>query len=57
MTQIIAAIVGAVALVVLCECCYALGKIEGKKKGMDQAFDMVRQCLREANKADDEADI
>lgn len=57
MTQIIALVVGAVALVVLCECCYALGKIEGKKRGMDQAFDMVRQCLREAKKADEEADI
>lgn len=57
MTQIIAAIAGAVALVVMCECCYALGKIEGKKKGMSEAYDMVRKCLKEAKKADEEADI
>lgn len=36
MTQIIAAIVGAVALVVLCEGCYALGRIQGKKEGIEE---------------------
>lgn len=57
MTQIIAAVVGAVALVVLCECCYMLGRIEGRKKGMSEAYDMVRKCLEDARKADKEADI
>ena len=50
MTQIIALVVGAVALVVLCECCYALGKIEGRKEG-------VKEGIEDAIKADKEADI
>ncbi len=63
MTQIIAAIVGAVVLVgamvlvVLCGCCYALGKSEGELQGLSEAYDMLLQCMREAKKADDEADI
>ena len=57
MTQIIAAIVGAVALVVLCECCYTLGKSEGELQGLSEAYDMFCQCMREAKKADEEADI
>ena len=57
MTQIIAAVVGAVALVVLCECCYALGKIEGRIRGVKEGIHMARKCLEEARKADKEADI
>lgn len=48
MTQIIAAIVGAVALILLCECCYTLGRIQGKNEGIEECTEMLEEHIREA---------
>ena len=46
MTQIIAAIVGAVALILLCECCYTLGRMQGKKEGIDECTEILKEHIR-----------
>lgn len=45
--MIVAAILGGIAVMVLCEVCYTLGKIEGRKTGFIEAYEYIINKAKE----------
>lgn len=53
-SSIISVILFVIVAFALCECCYALGRIDGKRKGIEQGIEMCRKVVEAAKKADEE---
>jgi hypothetical protein len=53
-SSIISVILFIVMAFAVCECCYALGKIEGRRKGVKEGIDMCRKVLDDVRQADKE---
>ena len=53
-SSIISVILFVIVAFALCECCYALGRIDGKQKGIKQGIEMCRKVVEAAKKADEE---
>jgi hypothetical protein len=54
-SSIISVVLFVIVAFALCECCYALGRIDGKRKGIKQGIEMCRKVVEAAKKADEES--